>query len=204
MEPVTIPMKVVEQSEAWKLAQKLGIVPVFHPEKPKPPAKSGEGEADRYPYRDEFRKALLTFEKEFKSRIAEMDPPPDPGPKPEEHEPPPMPKGGAKDDRQVATDWARDVNDPWIDSVYYPHEAERIVWVVAMARQEQWHLDKKAAVLLAEDERQKVEAERQRLERIAVAKRERIMGWALIIYRIGIAVVAVGAGIYFGLKALGV
>jgi hypothetical protein len=139
---------------AFQMAQKWGMVPSYQVR-----VLTGEStvespvtpEADRIRARekaqDHFRDALNNMTREYRKRVQGMRRPLAPGPKPapyEEMEPPPsFPEATASAE---TLEKYRRTNDRWVDEVFFPNEAERVIWEVANDLYQAWLLDRRAAL----------------------------------------------------------
>lgn len=166
-------MKAFDQAKRW------GIVPEFHP---------GTDRASRDKVRSEYREMLLAMAKEYQARASLMRRPPMPGPRPPTHEdPPPMPtevkdpttEEGLRLQREMLDEYTKK-NDEWLDTVFFPVEAERVIWEAARDVRETWEAERRAKRELWRDE---------------------VYAWAPVVLKIGIGIAAVGVGIYVAMRA---
>lgn len=118
---------------AFEFAKEWGIVPEW---------KVGEEEksSNTRKYRDNFNKALATMKIEYELRAKSFKRPIDPGPRPEDHDLPEIPPPLASSDE--CQQFAR-TQDNWLDVVYYPAEAERVVWETASGILRNYEIDRK-------------------------------------------------------------
>jgi len=140
-------MRAFDQAKSWK------IVPTFVPDP-----------TDRTKARDQFRDALIAMGKEYRKHAAQMRRPPMPGPRPPVHEDaPPMPSeapGSATDAakpemiaaQKAILDAYTAKNDEWLDTVFFPNEAERVIWEVANEVHEEWLIARRARLELWRDD----------------------------------------------------
>lgn len=117
---------------AWDLANAWGIVPKYSRDDGVPP------DIARHAFLDELKKMQAAY----LERAEVMQRPPKPGPRPADHDLPPFPDYDASQDEVKA--WG-EKNDVWLDTVYYPAEAERVIWEAAHEVYDQRARDRRAA-----------------------------------------------------------
>lgn len=165
-------------ARAWDQTRRWGIVPQYSPS-PEP--------AGREATVDSFREALLRMQREYRLRAQKMRRPPAPGPRPLVHEDAPsMPSempGAAKDpstpeglaaQKAILDEYTRK-NEAWLDTVFYPGEAERLIWEAAREVYEDWETDRRASRENWKDE---------------------VYSWAPVLLKIGIGLGGLAAAAY--------
>ncbi len=83
--------------------------------------------------------------------------------------------------RDAAAKWGREVNDVWLDTKFYPNEAEHVIWQASKTMLDDWVLDKRAAMLLRADW---------------------IRSWAPLVAYVGVGIGVLVAGVYVAWNGL--